>query len=570
MKQVALYLRVSTNQQDYDRQKQELKAYCKRNRLHIKYIFEEKESGRKDDRPEFKRLCELTSDDIQLVVVWEISRLSRKAYMILKVAEEFAQKGISIYALKENLMTLEDDGSWNSTAKLVLGLFASMAQTELETLRDRSLSGKKNKILSGELDYTFKPPYGYSKNKGKLVVDEAEAEQVRRMFEMYVNGHKSTRQIAISYGWTQNRVSYTLKNPVYMGEVKYKYEPSTILHVPAIITKELFYAAQDILEQRRGNQLTADQRYDNRLRGKIYCGLCSSKMYYSKDKRVSIYTCKTNTHKEQYQYCSTRIAKHKVDEIMNILLRRRLAEDHSNDDRDNLVRELSAKENNIVKISEQQKELQNKYNEVEEKIRILIDAGFGVKDEIRNRERIRKEMDNLEKSRSKEMKDIETLKRSLDDYDNMNYKTLMKDDELRDRVVGDMVERITVYYLTAGHYLQIRLVGDAFVYGCYIKKQKLYPGEDTQIEYITIDGIEIDGKLQWLNKEIRYDTEDKVFRYVEGNQKVNMKYRDLVNNVFEKINGIGVESFVVDTARRLAKAMLEGHIDEAEKLYNMI
>ena len=570
MKQVALYLRVSTNQQDYDRQKQELKAYCKRNRLHIKYIFEEKESGRKDDRPEFKRLCELTSDDIQLVIVWEISRLSRKAYMILKVAEDFAQKGISIYSLKENLTTLQDDGNWNPLALMSLTIFAGMAQGELNNIRERSLSGKKHKMLAGELDYTFKPPYGYRKNKGKLVVDEDEAEQVRRMFEMYVDGHKSTRQIAISYGWTQNRVSYTLKNPAYMGQVKYKYEPSIILHVPAIISKELFYAAQDILEQRRGNQLTADQRYDNRLRGKIYCGLCSSKMYFSKDKRVSIYTCKTNTHKEQYQYCSTRIAKHKVDEMLNILLRRRLAEDHSNDDRDNLVRELSAKEKIIERISEQQKELHNKYNEVEEKIRILIDAGFGVKDEMHNREKIRKEMDNLEKSRSKEIMDIETLRRSLDDYDNMSYKALMKDDELRERVVGDMVERITVYYLTAGHYLRIRLVGDSFIYGCYIKKQKLYPGEDTQIEYITIDGVDVGGKVKWLNQEIRYDTQDKVFRYVEGNQKVNMKCRNLINNVFEKINGVGVDSFMVETARSLAKAMLKGHIDEAEKLYNSI
>lgn len=570
MKQVALYLRVSTNQQDYDRQKHELVAFCKRNKLHIKYIFEEKESGRKDDRPEFKRLCELTRDDIQLVIVWEISRLSRKAYMILKVAEDFAQKGISIYSLKENLTTLQDDGNWNPLALMSLTIFAGMAQGELNNIRERSLSGKKHKMLAGELDYTFKPPYGYRKNKGKLVVDEDEAEQVRRMFEMYVDGHKSTRQIAISYGWTQNRVSYTLKNPAYMGQVKYKYEPSIILHVPAIISKELFYAAQDILEQRRGNQLTADQRYDNRLRGKIYCGLCSSKMYYSKDKRVSIYTCKTNTHKEQYQYCSTRIAKHKVDEMLNILLRRRLAEDHSNDDRDNLVRELSAKEKIIERISEQQKELHNKYNEVEEKIRILIDAGFGVKDEMHNREKIRKEMDNLEKSRSKEIMDIETLRRSLDDYDNMSYKALMKDDELRERVVGDMVERITVYYLTAGHYLRIRLVGDSFIYGCYIKKQKLYPGEDTQIEYITIDGVDVGGKVKWLNQEIRYDTQDKVFRYVEGNQKVNMKCRNLINNVFEKINGVGVDSFMVETARSLAKAMLKGHIDEAEKLYNSI
>lgn len=567
MKQVALYLRVSTNQQDYDRQKQELKAYCKRNKLQIKYIFEEKESGRKDDRPEFKKLCELTRDDIQLVVVWEISRLSRRAYMIMKVAEDFAQKGISIYALKENFMTLNDDGSWNPVAQLGLGIYATVAQSELSNIRERSLSGKKHKMLAGELDYTFKPPYGYRKNKGKLVVDEDEAEQIRRMFEMYVDGHKSTRQIAIAYGWTQNRVSYTLKNPVYMGEVKYKYEPSTILHVPAIITKELFYVAQDMLEQRRGNQLTADQRYDNRLRGKIFCGLCSSKMYYSKDKRVSIYTCKTNTHKERYQYCSTRIAKHKVDEMLDILLRRRLYENNADENRGNLVRELAAKKKNIEKIDEQRKELQNKFDEAEKKIRTLIDAGFDVKDERRSREGLRKAMDNLEESRSTELKEIEILTRSLDDIDNMSYAEIMKDALLRDRVIGDMVERITVYYLTAGHYLHIRLIGDDFLYGCYIKKQKLYPGENTQIEYITVDAIDIDGETKWLNREMAYDTQEKVFRYADDNQKVEVKKRTLIYSVFWKSNGIGIERLTLDTARSLYKALSEGRIDTAERLY---
>ena len=556
MKQVALYLRVSTNQQDYDRQKQELVAYCKRNRWHIKYIFEEKESGRKDDRPEFKRLCELTKDEIQIVVVWEISRLSRRAYMIMKVADDFAQKGISIYSLKENILTLEDDGSWNPFAQFGLGVLATVAQTELNNIRERSLSGKKHKMLAGELDYTFKPPYGYRKNKGKLVVDEDEAEQIKRMFEMYVDGHKSTRQIAISYGWTQNRVSYTLKNPVYMGEVKYKYEPSIILHVPAIISKELFYVAQDMLEHRRGNQLTADQRYANRLRGKIYCGLCSSKMYYSKDRRVSIYTCKTNTHKEQYQYCSTRIAKHKVDEMLNILLRRRLAENNADENRGNLIRELAAKKKNIEKIDEQRKALQNKFNEVEKKIRLLIDSGFDVKDERQNREKIRKEMDSLEESRSIELKEIETLTRSLDDIDNMSYEEIMKDALLRDRVMGDMVERITVYYLTAGHYIHIRLIGDDVLYGCYIKKQKLYPGENTQIEYITIDAVEIDGEMKWLNLEMVYDAQNKVFRYVRSNEEVNVKKRTTIYDVFRKIDGIGVERLDVDYARNLYNEMI--------------
>ena len=340
-----------------------------------------------------------------------------------------------------------------------------------------------------------------------------------------------------------------------MGEVKYKYEPSIILHVPAIISKELFYVAQDILKNRRGNQLTADQRYNNRLRGKIYCGLCGNKMYYSKDKRVSIYTCKTNTHKEQYQYCSTRIAKHKVDEMLNILLRRRLAENNADENRENLVRELDAKKKSVEKIKEQQKELQNKFNEVENKIRLLIDAGFDVKDERHNREKIRKEIDNLDESRSIELKEIETLTRSLDDIDNMSYEEIMKDALLRDRVMGDMVERITVYYLTAGHYMHIRLIGDDVLYGCYIKKQKLYPGENTQIEYITVDAVEIDGEMKWLNKEIRYDTQDKVFRYVGSDEKVNVKKRTTIYDVFRKIDGIGVEMLFVDYARNLYNEM---------------
>ena len=106
--------------------------------------------------------------------------------MIMKVAEDFAQKGISIFSMKENFMTLQDDGSWNPIAQFGLGIYATVAQSELNTIRERSLSGKKHKMLSGELDYTFKAPYGYSKNKGKLVVNEEEAEQVRKMFDLFV------------------------------------------------------------------------------------------------------------------------------------------------------------------------------------------------------------------------------------------------------------------------------------------------------------------------------------------------------------------------------------------------
>lgn len=252
-------------------------------------------------------------------------------------------------------------------------------------------------------------------------------------------------------------------------------------------------------------------------------------------------------------YCSTRIAKHKVDEVLNILLRRRLAEDNQTENRDNLVKELAAKKENIKRINEQQKVLQEKLILAEKKIRTLVDVGLDVKDEQSIRHRLSKEMDNLEESRSKELNDIETLTRALNDIDNMGYEELMKDNRLRDRVVGDMVESIVVYYLKAGHYLHIRLIGDDMLYGCYIKKQKLYPGENTQIEYVTVDAIETDGEMSWLNLEMTYDRKDKVFRYVDGNNTVDIKNRTLIYSVFWKHNGIGVERILIDEYQQYLK-----------------
>ena len=60
----AIYSRVSTEIQDYGKQTDELKDYAARNNIEVKYIFEEKVSGFKDDRTEFKKLEKLTKNDI--------------------------------------------------------------------------------------------------------------------------------------------------------------------------------------------------------------------------------------------------------------------------------------------------------------------------------------------------------------------------------------------------------------------------------------------------------------------------------------------------------------------------
>ena len=67
----AIYSRVSTEQQDYSKQTNELKDYAKRNGIEVVYVFEEKESGFNNNRPEFEKLRKLTKQDIDIILVWK-------------------------------------------------------------------------------------------------------------------------------------------------------------------------------------------------------------------------------------------------------------------------------------------------------------------------------------------------------------------------------------------------------------------------------------------------------------------------------------------------------------------
>ena len=188
MKNAALYLRVSTESQDFERQKDELMNLATNDGCKVCFVFCEKISGMNNERPEFLRLQKLTKNDIDVIYVWEISRLSRKAYKMLEVCEEFANKGICIISKKENIRTL-DDGKWNVLARMSLGLFASMAQNEVETLKERMMSGKRNKLKNGTMCYTAVAPYGYRQVDKKLVIDKTEADIVRKIFDMYLDGY---------------------------------------------------------------------------------------------------------------------------------------------------------------------------------------------------------------------------------------------------------------------------------------------------------------------------------------------------------------------------------------------
>ena len=91
MKKAAIYLRTSTVDQDYERQRASLTNACLMRGLTLVHTFEEKLSGLSDERPQFQKLCQLTKEDVDYIGVWELSRLGRKTSTTIKAIEDFTE-----------------------------------------------------------------------------------------------------------------------------------------------------------------------------------------------------------------------------------------------------------------------------------------------------------------------------------------------------------------------------------------------------------------------------------------------------------------------------------------------
>lgn len=122
------YARVSTSDQNLDRQKDALEKYG------VDVLFCEKMSGTKKNRPELdKMLHEITNDDT--VVIESLSRLGRSVKNLAELMELFNSKNIRLISLKETIDTT------SSTGRLLFTILSSLAQFERDVLVERTREG---------------------------------------------------------------------------------------------------------------------------------------------------------------------------------------------------------------------------------------------------------------------------------------------------------------------------------------------------------------------------------------------------------------------------------------------
>lgn len=317
MKKVAIYIRVSTQEQaqhgySIGEQRERLVAFCKAHDWLVSDVFVDGGySGSNLDRPGIQSLIE-NINKFDLVLVYKLDRLSRSQRDTLHLIEEiFLPAGVDFVSISESFDTSTPFG------RAMVGILSVFAQLERETFKERSKMGRLARAKEGLWHGSGTPPIGYDYINGNLVVNEYEAEQVREIYRLYIEG-ESPIKIATylrekgyttktSNPWAEKHrgtgVVRVLTNDIYTGVNRYC---GVVVEgaFPAIIDRETFEKAQQIKEK-RSNIYSTSNGYHSKflLTGMIFCARCQSR-YFAYHKSAPSKTTPGYT----YYACYSRVA----------------------------------------------------------------------------------------------------------------------------------------------------------------------------------------------------------------------------------------------------------------------
>ncbi len=253
------------------------------------------------NRENFMRMIEDGKNDkFDLILTKEVSRFARNTIDSLTYTRELLRCGVGVFFQNDGICTIDTD------SELRLTIMSSIAADEVRKLSERVHWGQKRSIENGRVMGNNRM-YGYHKSDCKLVIDEAEAEMVRLIYQLYATGDYSTRKIEkILYerGFRSRSgtkifhgvISGIIQNPKYKGyycgnkvrivdyrtkQQKFLPEEDWIIYkdetgevVPAIVSEELWDKANAVFQERSQAIKVRGRSFKDKspLTGKIWCG----------------------------------------------------------------------------------------------------------------------------------------------------------------------------------------------------------------------------------------------------------------------------------------------------------
>lgn len=289
---VAIYVRVSTNAQaeegySIDEQIDKLKSYCQIKDWTVYDVYKDGGfSGGNINRPALeKMIVDAKKKRFDTVLVYKLDRLSRSQKDTLFLIEDvFSKNDISFLSLQENFDTSTPFG------KAMVGLLSVFAQLEREQIKERMQLGMIGRAKSGKPMMFTNVSFGYtySPKTQQLTINQAEAVIVKRIFNKFLGGMSPLRLMAYlnennilrnGKEWNYQGIQRILRNPVYIGKIKYNNVIYPGLHEP-IIDEESYYKAQKLLDARQDEMRVKGKNRQFKakymLSGTAKCGYCGA------------------------------------------------------------------------------------------------------------------------------------------------------------------------------------------------------------------------------------------------------------------------------------------------------
>lgn len=248
-------------------------------------------------RPQFLTMMQDARDGkFDVIYTKSVSRFARNTVQLLEAVRELRDLGIEVVFEKEQISTLQP------TSELFLTIAATVAENDLQVDSDRQKWSIRHRFENGWISIGS-GMYGYTMTKdNNLVIVEEEAEVIRRIYEMYIGGMGCTAiantlnaegvRTYTDAKWAPFHVLEMMANEKYMGDSmmgksvkidgiqqdnmdgalgsRYYMEDTH----EGIVSKETWYMAQQIREQRSNHKIKGSKRPVYPFTGLIVCGCC--------------------------------------------------------------------------------------------------------------------------------------------------------------------------------------------------------------------------------------------------------------------------------------------------------
>lgn len=281
-KKAVIYARQSTDlQQSIPAQLSALRDWIKTNSDAVVINeFQDALSGKNANRPGLQALKNYIKEfKVDKVVVWRYDRLARSLTDLSKFLESCVELNIKVISITEPLSQGDDSFAMNTFQISVLGAWA---EYQRKVFKENQQIGFQQKYNEGHI-ISSQVPYGYRLINGELIIEKAEANIVKRIFEDYSEGMGYSK-IADSLNnqgllnrngkrWVVARIGSILRNDFYIGQVTSKYGMKNT-HDKPLVSKELFEDIQSIRESRQVLKEWVTRRFI--LLKKIICPYCGS------------------------------------------------------------------------------------------------------------------------------------------------------------------------------------------------------------------------------------------------------------------------------------------------------